>query len=551
LGETVMIEMRDGIKLSTVINNRPLVKTEKRAALMDRSPYGHDAIELLAELGVLFGMVAVRQDQRGSGKSEGNYTLWHNAGDDAYDTMKWISEQEWSNGEVHMIGGSADGIAVFGAVQDQPKWLKKCAIIWATSEGHTFAFPGGAYRQALTEGWTKHFGPQQPMLVKEVKANEGAGPWWDNLNMTGKYDRVVQPTVMWAGWYDIFANGNFLGWNGYQYQSDPSVRGKQKLVVDPLGHCQEAMLDFPKHLVAGRAALPVLLFLDLFGDTHKYDEGVKAVTFYVMGPNYQVDTSAGNYWTTVDHFPSFIPTPYYLHANGRSVSTAGPPTNSQSASIIYDPKDPVPSQGGNNLEIKCGPLDQTSVEEGQRKDVLTFTTEPLKETVALTGPIVAVLFASTNCTDTDFTVKLTDVYPDGKSHLIQDGIVRLRWRDGGATAKLAIPNHIYQLEASLWNSSYVFNKEHRIRVSLSSSNHPRFSANPNNGESLPNADAKPHQIAHNTFYFSAQHPTRIELPIVTLDQLPEFPVHDMLPQNGTDARAAEILMEMALLRARK
>ena len=86
--------------------------------------------------------------------------------------------QEWSNGEVHMIGGSADGIAVFGAVQDQPKWLKKCAIIWATSEGHTFAFPGGAYRQALTEGWTKHFGPQQPMLVKEVKANEGAGPWW-------------------------------------------------------------------------------------------------------------------------------------------------------------------------------------------------------------------------------------------------------------------------------------------------------------------------------------------------------------------------------------
>src|SRR5205085_5086983 len=104
----------------------------------------------------------------------------------------------------------------------------------------------------------------------------------------------------------------------------------------------------------------------------------------------------------------------------------GKPRRDGRLTYRYDPEDPVPTLGGQNLFISKGPMDQRKVES--RPDVLLFTTEPLAEPVEVTGRITARLHVSSDCPDTDFTVKLCDVYPDGKSMLVTDGIRRASLR---------------------------------------------------------------------------------------------------------------------------
>ena len=243
---------------------------------------------------------------------------------------------------------------------------------------------------------------------------------------------------------------------------------------------------------------------------------MKAVTFYVMGA--KEDGAAGNYWTTLDTFPVPKTTSYFLGQNG-TLTTTAPSASSQT--YVYDPNSPTPTVGGNNLMIPCGPKDQRTVEG--RNDVLVFTSDVLDSPVAITGAIDAYLSVSSTAVDTDFVVRLTDVYPDGRSILIQDGIRRMRWRDGGIDAKLMTPGTVYDTSMSLWNSSFVFNKGHRIRVSVASANAPRFSANTNTGKALIDDDGSTKIVASNTIHFGPN--TRIDLPVVSLEQLPE---HDIL-----------------------
>jgi putative CocE/NonD family hydrolase len=248
-------------------------------------------------------------------------------------------------------------------------------------------------------------------------------------------------------------------------------------------------------------------------------------------------------------WPAFQPTSYYFQKDG-SLTTAKPTTDGK-GTYLYDPHNPVPTEGGNNLALKCGPLDQQHIEQPHRADVLTFSSSVLTSPLALTGPINAVLYVSSNCTDTDFTVKLTDVYPNGESHLIQDGGVRMRWRllsQGANSPTLMTPGTVYRVEASLWNTSYVFNTGHKLRVSVSSSNAPRLSINPNNGLPLSKNGTGPILVAQNTVYFSSSMPSSVVLPLVSLSQLPKH--HITMPNLeeyfGDDAaaiKAANLMIE--------
>jgi uncharacterized protein len=144
----------------------------------------------------------------------------------------------------------------------------------------------------------------------------------------------------------------------------------------------------------------------------------------------------------------------FLHADG-SLSESAPTDPSSSTSFVYDPANPAPTVGGSNLELPCGPLDQRPVES--RPDVRTFTTDVLTGPLALTGPVDVTLWVESNCTDTDFTAKLTDVYPTGESRILNDGIVRMRWRDY-AEPKPMVPGDVYQVTITLWNVSYIFSE---------------------------------------------------------------------------------------------
>jgi putative CocE/NonD family hydrolase len=129
----------------------------------------------------------------------------------------------------------------------------------------------------------------------------------------------------------------------------------------------------------------------------------------------------------------------------------------------------------------------------------------------VTGRITAKLFVSSDCPDTDFTVKLCDVYPDGRSMLVTDGILRARYHKSFEAESLLEPGRVYELNVDLWSTSLVFNKGHRIRVAVSSSNAPRFEANPNTGKAF-RADKQP-RIAKNTVHLAAKYPSHIVLPV--------------------------------------
>ena len=230
--------------------------------------------------------------------------------------------------------------------------------------------------------------------------------------------------------------------------------------------------------------------------------------YYVMGD--PLDPKApGNLWRTADSWPPpATETPYYLRDGGRLLPDA--PSAGESPQIYaYDPKDPVPTRGGANVYLPAGPMDQRCVED--RPDVLLFTTPVLEEPLEVTGRVKVLLWASSSAVDTDFTAKLTDVYPDGRSLLLLDGILRARHRETMEREDFMEPGRIYRFEIDLWSTSIIFNKGHHIRVAISSSNFPRFDANPNTG--AQSWDEKNPIVAKNTIYHDAEHPSHILLPV--------------------------------------
>jgi hypothetical protein len=161
-------------------------------------------------------------------------------------------------------------------------------------------------------------------------------------------------------------------------------------------------------------------------------------------------------------------------------------------------------------------MDQRSVEPPNRSDVLVYTSDVLENDVEVSGRVKVFLHASSDCKDTDFTAKLIDVYPDGKTMMIQDGVIRARYRESLKYETLMHPGHQYEFTIDLGDTSQVFKAGHRIQIDISSSNFPRRDRNPNTGHALyiidTAADAK---VAHNTIYHDAQHPSYVVLPIVT------------------------------------
>lgn len=247
-----------------------------------------------------------------------------------------------------------------------------------------------------------------------------------------------------------------------------------------------------------------------------------------MSSNDDVGIEAGQYWTTMEKFPVPVSTKLYAHSDG-TASTSRPSFSEDSSkaftSFVYDPANPVPTVGGNNLAIPCGPLDQSEVDS--RSDVLTFTTAPYDEELAITGPLTATLYVSSDAVDTDFMVKISDVYPTGEVRLLQDNAIRMRWRDGGLDPVYMESGVVYEVTLSLWNTSYVVAPGHALRFSVSSSNSPRFSINPNNGLLLSDSDYPGTNVtATNSIYHSFKYPSHISLPVVNKRlQLPK--IHDV------------------------
>ena len=507
-----MVAMTDGTELATTIylpEGKPPFPV-----IVSRTPYNKDGLKPDAEKFCKRGYAYVAQDFRGRFKSKGHHAIiFHNEGwtnpHDGQDTLKWVAAQPWCNGKIGSTGGSALGITQNMTAPVAPDALKAQFVVVAYSDMYSQgAYQGGAFRTGLLENWLKATG-MTDVNLKTFVSHPKYDDFWVEMNPETQAEKVRAPGVFLGGWYDIFLQGTINSFLTIHEHGGEGARGKCRLVIGPFGHGNMTELKYPPNSGKGPACRNDVDWFD-FTLKGKANEvaNEKPVHYYVMGD--PTDKSApGNYWRNADHWPpDATVTSFYLHPEGKLLADAKQ-TGEGSKSYKYDPAKPVPTVGGAELGADIGPKDQRKVES--RDDVLVFTTDVLKEPIEVTGRITAKLFISSDCPDTDFTVKLIDVYPDGRSMIVTDGILRARFRESFQGEKLLEPGKVYEMNVDLWSTSLIFNKGHKIRVAVSSSNSPRFDPNPNTGHAF-RAD-KETRVATNTVYFSEKYPSRIMLPI--------------------------------------
>jgi predicted acyl esterase len=510
--ETVMVPMRDGVKLATDVYF-PAGQGPWPTILM-MTPYGKTAVKELAREVAERGYAFVCQDFRGRSDSQGeDYPLFVHCGwgqcQDGYDTIEWIARQKWSNGKVGGFGISAPGIALNMTAPSRPPHLTCCYVGVAFSSMYSqAAYQGGAFRKGLLEDWLadNQFSPKNLDLVR---AHPNYDDFWKEIDAERVVSRVDVPTMFAGGWYDIFSTGTINSFTTINRQGGEGARGKCRLVMEPYGHGRCEDLVFP-NADPPQPANPWGWFDIWLKNDGQCIEKVPPVQYFVMGDPADPNTP-GNKWRTAEDWP--IPAkmlPVYFHTDNKL--RLGPPKGLfGSLSYTYDPKDPVPTLGGANLTDVKGPHDQRPVEG--RPDVLLFTSPVLDKYVEITGPVKVKLWASSTAPDTDFTAKLCDVYPDGRSIIVLDGIIRAGHRNSMESSELMEPDKIYELDIDLWSTSLVFSPGHRVRVAISSSNAPRFEANPNTGKGSGKDDTT--RPATNTIYMNAGHPSHILLPVVS------------------------------------
>jgi len=393
-----MIPMRDGVKLHTMVNMPLFVKHGTNATyptIIDRSPYGQDHLEPIAEVYALIGHAAVRQDVRGTEKSEGVFDMWHSSASDGYDTLEYITNQPWSDGTVRTVGASADGLETVFMLSNPHPALKAQFLIFCGFTGYQYFYVDGTYREGLIERWLQGTVPNNyTALIAEVKTHEPPGPWYDVVNGSMWVSNAHWPAVHFGGWFDIFLIGQLVTFSAYQHTASAGARGLQSIVIDPLGHCQKAAKYFPEHTIDGRTALAVLQSFDLFTNgtfipnNSTLPENSLAVTFYVIGAINE-SSAPGHYWCTLDDFPTHKPEYWYLGPGGTLSTTR--PAVAGSQSLIHDPSAPIPTNGGGNLFEACGPLDQAALEAEHvaKGDMLLFTSAVLKAPLPVTGTVAA------------------------------------------------------------------------------------------------------------------------------------------------------------------
>lgn len=522
------VEMRDGTKLATDV----YIPTEGGSAfpvLLERTPYNKDNFGKLAENFNKDGIVVVGQDVRGRHASEGHARPFVDDGwgehQDGYDTVEWIRAQPWSNGKIATHGGSANGITQIQLAGAAPEGIVGQYIVVApVSEYHNTFYQGGVFREALAAGWLK--AAQWPDdNLGEVRSHPTYDEYWEVQNLEERANRVNWTTVHVAGWYDIFQQGSIDAFTTIQKRGGKIGRRNVYLLLGPWTHgvnnLKVGEVTFPDNGKTpddwpGSGEWIRHWLLD-----QPLEKTPPPVLYYTMG-ELPDEGAPGNEWHCAESWPpSAKETKFFLSEDG-ALGRKKP--KKSSLSYVYDPANPVPTTGGANLMVPAGMFDQRDfladkkkdirINSEERDDVLVFTTEPLTEPMEVTGRITAVLHVSTSATDTDFTAKLTDVYPDGRSMLITDGIRRLGFRDSDddSNFKLAKPGKTYRLEVDLWSTSMVFNKGHRIRLAISSSNFPRFATNPNTGDLDWQSTTK--KTADQTVFVGGRKASYLILPIV-------------------------------------
>ncbi|MCG3227788.1 MAG: CocE/NonD family hydrolase [Candidatus Heimdallarchaeota archaeon] len=517
-----LVSMRDNVKISTDIYV-PIAIDEPLPVIFIRTPYGKSQLALMAIGYALKNYIVVLQDFRGFYESEGALNLpFISEQLDGQDSLEWITEQEWCNGRIGTWGPSALGIAQYLMAPNAPSSLKCQLPMVATPDIYEAMFRGGELRHELILPWLEGNGFPDESL-ETLQEYEKLNDIWDQGRIVDNYSQIQAASLHLGGWYDILTQETINAFLGYQYSGGVNASGNAKLVMGPWVH--GGMLGEPSGNITYQKQNPGItlnvadaLFEKWLRHNSTLWDLYPTVAFYLMSSyEYNSDILA-NDWYQSDLWPlSTTNLDLYMHSN-ESILHGISAYSQDLLSYEYDPNDPVETIYGGNLALPAGTWDQQSLES--RDDVLVFTTPTLTEPLTIVGQITTTLYIESNCTDTDFTVKLTDVYPDGRSMLITDTIIRARNRFGYEDWNFLDEGIVYELSIPLDSTAYLFNEGHRLRIDISSSNFPRFETNPNTGDVLWGNDTT--FIANNSIHVSSTYPSKISIPTVEYNSLTPF-----------------------------
>lgn len=521
------------------------------------------------------GYAVLVQDVRGTNGSDGVFDpmmdeSWGER-QDGIDTVRWIKQQPWCNGKVGTTGQSymggtqllhlqTEGNEIDAAFVQVPAvnqftngWvynsgvMDSTALCWTMAMAFTAAPRLGPDVVAAIEADARAAGlpagfaaPQMlmasPDLAFQIARGHGLRdvpinrhmPFWNawldnrdnraffaNNDTVERFDRVTAPILHFTGWYDLFNRNSLDAFvNISREGATEAARRGQRLVVGPWGHVAGEMLcHFPDALVDDVAMMGAWMDRQLLGRGGEGDD--HRVILYVMGAN---RWRAERDWP----LPDARPTLFYLHSDGHANGAAGggllsltaPDGNEPADCYVSDPHNPVPSLGGHSLH--GGPADQRP--NDYRPDILVYTTAALEEEMEVTGPIRAILHAQSSAADTDWFVKLIDVFPDGRSYNLATGMIRARYRTSRTAPESLTPGAIERYEIDLPATSNLFRKGHRVRVVISSSDYPNSEVNPQDFIDLSTAVPEDYRVARQTIHHDAARPSAIELPLVPADR---------------------------------
>ncbi|MBA3722445.1 MAG: CocE/NonD family hydrolase [Parachlamydiaceae bacterium] len=535
---TVMIPMRDGKLLPTDIY-LPSPDAKGLPCILLRSPAGRKSTHWLGFAKMAkAGFVIAIQDTRSAVDKEGKTFPFMSDGwgkaQDGFDTVEWLAKSPYTDGKIGTWGSSALGITQQLMAPANPPHLKCQYIIFAASSlYHHAIFPGGQLLKNQTENWLGLYAPD-PGVFSYISQRPFYNDFWKQLDTVHIAHRIQVPAIHVGGWFDTFLQGTIDAFSSRQYYGGEGAKGTQKLVIGPWTHYWPVStklgdFDVPKEGHKPPFDITPKHWFDHYLKGEKNGaEHLPNVIYYVMG-TFDGSESSGNVWRTSKVWPvPSVKTALYLTSEGGLQEEI--PFNGVNF-YNYNPSDPAPTTGGHNLFLEAGPKDQQKIE--LRDDVVVFTSEPFDDDVEMTGTITAKIFFKTDQLDTDLVLKISDVYPDGRSILITDGIYRLgvmAHQDPklpiepvpvsvSADAKihqhefmkmdLPKPSEIY---VDLLPTSMVFAKGHSIRLSITSSNYPRFEKNMNVG--LFGTHSGLSNLAKNTIYMGHDYPSEILLPVV-------------------------------------
>ena len=547
----VSAAMRDGTVLRADVY-RPDAPG-RYPVLLQRTPYsknGENCVEQGHKLAER-GYVVVQQDVRGRYRSDGEFqpgffSADHRDAEDGYDTVEWAAGLTWSTGRVGTFGGSYCGWTQWELAHTRPPHLA-AMIPSAIAADLLDREMSGVLRLGRVLWWSvntlapdvrrrlnEEAGPTTteeaerlylerdrskwlwhlPLAEIPDEALSGVGRHWrswladhasDHFGFLERHRDVAVPALTTTGWYDqqIGAIRNFTGMrtNGMTAEA----RRGQRLIVGPWSHTTDFSSSQVGEVDFGPDAVRDFLQMadDWFGHWLKGES-----TGVEEWPPVQIFVMGANRWRGEEEWPlaRIEYTDYYLGGGGKL--GLGAPSDEPPDSFDYDPRDPVMTLYSPRGQQE--PQDQRMLDG--RRDIVCYQTDPVEEPIEVTGPVTVHLWAASSARDTDFVVKLMDVWPDGFVQELCYGIVRARYRESFTSPSLIEPGRTYEYTIRASPTSNLFRRGHRIRLDVSSSDFPNFDRNHNTGGD--DYAETTLVTARQTIYHDRQRPSRVVLPVI-------------------------------------